>query len=296
MTLLRAARLARAPLPDDRKDFKEIAKAQQQVSTELTKVSALVVDPATVQTRLVPRLQQLEAVYVPAYLEELMALDAAQRELDDAVGSIAGSNELTVLRGFPDSAEAKHAIAGAEALTRGLPPRLRKAPEDRDTAARDVRDLACVPDSVEGSPLSLRRLVAEVNTRTEAAKRFGGAATAALEVFAVFLMSPRIAEGLTKHQSESALAGSIVSAKDTAEVRETLLAATDSEIAALAKVLKAVSAGKVLKAVKISHFKPKAELVWDKPDIAAVVDEFRLFLEGEWEDGRYLKVEQDFGK
>ena len=156
-----------------------------------------------------------------------------------------------------------------------------------------MRDLACVPDAVEGSPLSLRRLVAEVNIRTEAAKRLGGAATAALDVFAVFLKSPRITEGLSKHQSESALAGSIVTAKDTAEVRETLLAATDVEIAELAKVLKAVSAGKVLKAVKISRFKPNAELVWDKPDITAVVDEFRRFLEGEWEDGRYLKVEQD---
>lgn len=293
LTLLRAARLARAPLPDDRKDFKEIGKAQHHVSTELTKVSALVIDPATVQTRLVPRLQQLEAVYVPAYLEELMALDAAQRELEEVVGSIAGSNELAVLRSFPDSAEATHAIAGAEALMQGLPSRLRGALEDRDAAARDVRDLACVTDSVEGSPLSLRRLVAEVNFRTEAAKRLGGAATAALEVFAVFLMSPRIAEGLSKHQSESALAGSIVMAKDTAAVREMLLAASDAEIAALAKVLKAVSAGKILKAVKMSRFKPNTELVWDKSDISTVTDEFRRFLEGEWEEGRYLKVEQD---
>lgn len=290
-TLVRAARLARAPLPDEGRELREIAKAQKDVLGELDKVTVLVLDPNTVQTRLVPRLERLEQAYLPSYLDELMALDSAQAELEAAAESTEDSAALKVLGSFGASPEAKRLLDAAQSQIASKPPRIRNKPEDRDAAARDVREHAYVRDILDGSPLTYRKLIAEIAVRVDARRRVVGTGPDALRTFAEFLRSSKIIEGIDAHRGESALAEGIVDAKKSDDVADLLLAASDRERTELAKVLDVVAGGKTPKPVKISDFRPKADVVWEKSEIALVVDDFRLYLEGKWEDGRYLKVE-----
>jgi hypothetical protein len=292
VTLLRAARLARAPLPEDGKGLKEVAKAQRDVTAELDHVSKLVTNPATVQTRLIPRLERLEHAYVPTYLDELMALDSIQGELDEAARALEQSPEIQVLRRLSASSEAKRAIDQTAAVLQALPPRLRRGPEDRDLAARDVRDLGYVRDAVDGSPLTLRKFIAEIAARLKVKERVEGIGSVALGSFAEFLRSPKITEGLAAHRAESSLAAAIAGARSAKAVCELLLAANDPEFDELAKVLKAAAGGKTPKVVKIGEFKPDSDLIWEKADIARVVGDFQRYLEVEWEEGRYIKIEK----
>jgi hypothetical protein len=59
LMLLRAAKLAAAPLPEG-KQYRPIERAQAEVKKELEKAQELILSTDTVTTRLVPRLNQLE--------------------------------------------------------------------------------------------------------------------------------------------------------------------------------------------------------------------------------------------
>lgn len=104
--LLRSARLARAQLPEGHKGIKDVARAQSDVLSELEKVNDLVVNPDTVHTRLQPRLDKLEQAYVPAYLDELIALDSVQTELEALAAKLRGCDEARVLEALSVVAEA----------------------------------------------------------------------------------------------------------------------------------------------------------------------------------------------
>jgi hypothetical protein len=291
ITLLRAARLARAVVPDQRKEFKELVKAQREVNAELDKLSTLVTNPATVQTRLIPRLERLENVYVPTYLDEVMTLDSVQGELDEVAISVIHSAELRLLRRFDSSLEAKRAIETAETLARSVPLPLRRKGEERDIAKRDVRAEGYVSDIIDSAPLTLKRLDVEISTRAEKKKSLADSAATALESFAEFLRSTKIAEGLKAHSGESGLAAAVVAAQTTLAIKELLLAADESEVAGLSNVLEAVSGGKKPKCVKMSTFRPRSDVIWDKTDIPAVAGEFQRYLEQAWEEGWYIKIE-----
>jgi len=159
--------LARAVLPEG-KGLKDISRAQEQVLAELGKLADLVVNPDTVQTRLQPRLSRLEDLYVPAYLDELMALDAIQSELEEAVQAEGEGDAARVLNALAALPEAKRIAEQLRETLSGIPPRLRKSPEDRDIAQRDVCDSGAVRERLENSPITFRRLVEERAAREQA--------------------------------------------------------------------------------------------------------------------------------
>jgi hypothetical protein len=97
--LLRAAKVATAPLPEG-KQYRPVEKAQADVTKELQKAEELILSPDTVTTRLVPRLNQLEAIHVPAYLHELPRLDSLQAQLEDNAAEVEKSPEYGVLNDF----------------------------------------------------------------------------------------------------------------------------------------------------------------------------------------------------
>lgn len=292
LTLLRSARLSRAPLPEGRKDLKEIEKAQKEVLSALQKTADLVVNPDTVQTRLLPQLERLEQIYVPVYLDELMLLDSIQTELESAGDQLPGSSEVKVLHAFSTLPEAKRLETRLAAEAKNSPARLRKKPEDRDSGEREVKERGQVRDISEAAPISLRRLAEEIDLRDAYKNAIISAPRKALEEFAGFVRSPKILEEEKKNEKEAPIISEILKTKSNAELVDLLLTANIAELSGLCKVLEAASAGKTPKSVTLRSFKPRADVLWEKSDIDAAVDDFRDFLEGAWENGKYLKLDE----
>jgi hypothetical protein len=136
LVLIRAAKMASAPLPDG-KSYQEIRKAQQDVLKELTDCEKILLNPDAVNVRLNPRLSKLEQFYVEAYLGELMRLNSIQGQLTDLGGNIGTSPELEVLSDFAGEVpEAKRILDAAKEDAGRVPPALRRSPK---TATRRRR-------------------------------------------------------------------------------------------------------------------------------------------------------------
>lgn len=289
--LLRAARLARAPLPDSG-EMKAVRRAQSEVLSELKKVADLVVNSDTVNTRLVPRLQHLEEVYVPAYLDALITFATLQGELERARATVEHSQELRVLSEFRQLSEARRIIEKLQQDLANLPPALRRNPEDRDVAEREVRTTAYVKDVVDNDPLTLRRLARECDLRREAITRLGEAARGAVREFTTFLRSPHIRECLCGIKDIPKALLEIIEAPSADEAGDALVTMSSQDIKTVAKLITAAVGDKKPKTVYLRAFSPRAEFVWDVADIEGVVSEFREYLQATWEAGCYLKIEK----
>ena len=290
LVLLRAARLARAALPDGA-DFKEIEKAQSEVLQELEKVADLIVSHDTVTTRLVPRLRRLEEAYIPAYLDGLMLLDDLQGEIDKAAQKARSSEELRILAEFSDLREARRLIDKVKVDLGNLPRALRRRPEDPNAAEREVSTSAVVKD-VRGEPLTFRRLAKECDSRREQVKSIGSAPKDAVKSFAAFLRSPRVLDRLQAMKDPNKTLTQVIQARTDDELVEVLTTLSETDLKSLAKLLIAVIGDKKPKSVRVTEFVPRTEFVWDERDIESVVGEFRDYLQNAWEDGCYLKVEK----
>lgn len=288
--LLRAARLARAALPDGA-GFKEIEKAQNEVLEELEKVADLVVNQDTVTTRLGPRLRRLEEAYIPAYLDALMMLDGLQSEIEDAANKARSSVELQVLAEFSEVSEAQRLSGQAKEDLGNLPRALRRRPEDRDAAEREVRNSAAVKD-VDGEPLTFRRLSKECEARREQLKTIGSAPKEAIKSFAAFLRSPRVLDRLRTVKAPNKTLTEVIQAETDDKLVEILTTLPPQDLKTLAKLLVAVIGDKKPKTVRVTEFVPRTEFVWEDKDIDSVVTEFRDYLKQAWEDGCYLKIEK----
>ena len=288
--LLRAARLARAVLPET-KAVRDIEKAQKEVLDELDRVADLIVNPDTVTTRLNPRLRRLEEVYVPAYLDELMILDGLQGEVDDGQNQARGSSELKVLGEFAEIGEAKHLVDSAKVTVQKAPKSFRRRPEDRDTAEREVLNTGAVKD-LDGEVLNFKRLAIKCEALRESIKAIKNAPRNALEGFAAFLLSPTVKDKLQAITDTPKALEEISQASTETEVAEILLTLPNKEIKAIAKLLAAAVGDKHPKPVRMVEFSPATEFIWEEKDIDVVVDEFRNYLCGAWEAGYYLKIEK----
>ena len=291
LLLLRAAKLAAAPLPEG-KQYRSIEKAQAEVKKELEKAADLILSPDTATTRLDPRVKQLEADYVPAYLDELVRLDSLQTELDGIVAEVEKSPELEVLSDFSaDVTEAETRRQQCQDAVANIPSRLRRSPEDRDVAEAEVKREARVKDR-GGEELSFPRLVKSCRARQETADALPAAAKDALTAFTGFLKSPGVTDRLRAVTNPSNGLSDILAAEADTDVAEALLTMPKPDRKALAKELKAALGGKTAKVVAIGSFTPKTTVLWEKTDIDTVVDEFKEYLKGQWKDGQYIQIER----
>jgi hypothetical protein len=291
LLLLRAARLARAPIPEETR-LRDIRRAQEEVLEELENAGDLILNPDTVRVRLEPRLQRLEEAYVPAYLNELMNLDALQNELAEARNRAEASPEFELLNDFAgELPEARRLLGERQGDLRGLPSRLRKSPEDRDLAETEVKREAIVSSS-DKQPLTFARLLEEGEVRRTAIDAVNASPRRAAVDLAAFLRSPGLVERLAKIQSPPASLTDLLAAAGNDEAADSLLTVPSRDRKELAKLLGASLGGKTAKTLRISEFTPATTLVWEANDIQTVVDEFRTFLEGEWDETSYLKVEK----
>ena len=289
--LLRAAKLGSAPVPDD-KSCKEIRKAQQQVLAELEAANELILNPDTVKTRLEPRLENLEGCYVPAYVDALVELDTAQRELEEAATTAESLGELAALKDFASElAEAEKCVERFNGELAGLPKRLRPSPEDRDKAEAEVKQEAMVK-AQDKSPLTLTGMLTAKNVLQEYLEGVPSAGARALLGFAVFLRSPGVVAALEKVSKPSSDLTAIVESKSDTGLAKVLVGLKAKERQALAKQLKAALGNKSQKTVRLSDFAPKTTTVFERGEIEDVVDDFKKFVEEQWEDGSYLRIEK----
>jgi len=288
--LIRAAKMASASLPED-KAFAPLRQAQQQVLEELRSAESLLLNPDAVNTRLAPRFSGLEALYKEAFLGELIRLDSIQAQVEDGRREAEGSAELQALDDFGEVPEAKRIVVACRRDLAATPPRLRKAPEDRDRADKELAVDGRVKD-LKGEDLTLRRLRQECDARLKAQEAVTGAAQAALRQFAAFLKSPGVLEQLKAAKAPPKELAEILEAPAPGEIAEGLLTMPAKARRELAKLLKALLGKKQAKTVCLRNFFPQTDTVWEHGDIERVTGEFRDYLEGQWEAEAYLKIER----
>jgi hypothetical protein len=290
--LIRAAKLASAPLPEGR-EFKEIERAQRDVLKELDKAEDLILNPDTVTTRLDPRLKHLEDLYIPAYLDELLKLDSLQSELEDCAKGVQSSEEMQALADFSsDVSEAKRLQDHCLEEAKNAPQRLRRCPEDRAVAEIEVKREARVKDIARNEELTFRRLTSECAQRRNALDELAGVAKHVLLGFATFLRSPGIQDRFQEPKAAVPAIAEILDAATHQEAADALVTMPQKDRKALAKQLKAPLGGKSVKNVSIRGFVPGTTVIWEKGDIETVVQEFRQYLEEQWQDGHYFNIER----
>jgi len=288
--LLRGAKLCTAPLPDG-KAYAEIARAQEAVRKELAGAEELILNPDRVNTRLLPRLKQLEDLFVEAYLSELMRLDSLQGRIRQLQLELAKAPELETLSDFAtELTEARVALEAAQQAIAGAPRPLRCSPEDRDRAEKEVRREAKLKD-LENVDLTFRRLKEEADARLAAQSDLAVAPRSALEHFAGFLLSPGVVEQLRAIEKLPKELSEVLTAPDARVAAEALLTTPSKKRQELAKVLKAVLGRKQPKSVSLQAFRPATNILWERADVARAVSEFEDFLNSQWEEGKYLKLE-----
>jgi hypothetical protein len=289
LVLIRAAKMASAPLPDG-KSYQEIRKAQQDVLKELSDCEKIILNPDAVNVRLNPRLSKLEQFYVEAYLGELMRLNSIQGQLTELGGNIGTSPELEVLVDFAgEVSEAKSTLEAATASAADVPAALRRSPEDRDKAEKEVRSEAKVKD-LQSQDLTFKRLKQECEDRLGAQTGLGSVPSTALAHFAEFLLSPGVVEQLKTIEKPPKELTEMLGAKSAAEVSEMLLTTPSPRRQELAKLFKVVLGKKRAKTVSLTAFNPKTDVIWDRGELGRLVEEFEGFVNEQWEDGKYLKI------
>ena len=59
-----------------------------------------------------------------------------------------------------------------------------------------------------------------------------------------------------------------------------------------AKALKGILGAKKQKGVSLSAFTPQNAIIFEQAELEKAVDDFRTYLQGNWEDGCYIKLEK----
>jgi len=111
----------------------------------------------------------------------------------------------------------------------------------------------------------------------------------ALTAFRGFLKSPGVTGRLAAAENLSDELNEVLSAATDAAVAEVLLTLTQTDRKTLAKELKAALGGKTARIVAIQSFSPSTTVNWEKTGINTLADEFKDYLESQWEDGQYLQ-------
>jgi hypothetical protein len=290
LILIRAARLARALLPAT-SAMREVEHMQSEVLDELANVADLVVNPDTVNTRLLPRLQRLEDAYIPTYLDELMTLATLTRELLEATARAEGSADLRVVTEFGNFTEAGALVARLRRQISNAPKAIRRDPEDRDLAEREVRTAGSVRD-LDNQALTFRRLAGECEGRRNAIQELNRAPRAALCDFTAFLRSQPVVNRLLAVQDRPKALSEMLEAGGHEELADMLVTMPNPDLKSLAKIILAAIGDKSPKTVALNDFKPKNEFLWEEGDVDSVTNQFRDFLREHWEEGHYLKLER----
>jgi len=289
--LLRAARMSSAPVPDS-KPFKDIIKFQKSVLDELVSARELILSPDRVNTRLQPRLERLEKAYLPAYEHDLWDLDAVQKELGEAARKVETSDQLKALQDFSgDVQEAKKALDQCEKELREIPSRIWPSLDDRDAVIQEVTREAYIKAN-DKTPLTLMKIGEMKIERHSVLVSVKSAGERTLLKFSDFLLSPGVQAIISPDADKMPELSDIVGAKSNKDVHDALLTMPPEQRKTLAKYLKAVLGKKQPKPVYLTAFNPRNAVLFEEKEIETAVSEFRNYLNDQWQEGYYLKIEK----
>jgi hypothetical protein len=288
--LLRAAKMASAPVPDG-EAFAELRIAQQEVLDELKNAESLILSLDTLNTRLVPRFSSLETLYKEAFLADLIRLESIQGQLEELCGEVERSPELKALEDLVEIPEAKRIAESCRQVLGEVPCRLRKSPEDRDKAEKELAVDGRVKD-LRGEDITMRRLSRECDSRIAAQASITDSPRDALKEFATFLKSPGVVEHLKAIEAPTKEILEIRDSPTVDEVAEAILTMPSPARQELGKLLKAILGNKRPRTVSLAKFVPQTSTVWEEGDINKVTQEFGAYLTSQWEPGVYLKIEK----
>ena len=82
----------------------------------------------------------------------------------------------------------------------------------------------------------------------------------------------------------------MLGAKSAVELSEILLTTPSNRRQELARRFN-VLGKKRAKTVSLKAFNPKTDVIWDRGELGRLVKEFEGFVNDQWEDGKYLKIE-----
>jgi hypothetical protein len=139
--------------------------------------------------------------------------------------------------------------------------------------------------------LSLAVLLAAKSARQEWLETVRSAGARALLGFATFLRSPGVVAALVKVAKPSSGLSAVVEAKSDEALVKVLAGLEVKERQALAKQLKAALGNRSQKPVRLSEFAPKTTTLFEQREIDGVVSEFKEYLNSQWQEGSYLKLE-----
>jgi hypothetical protein len=188
-------------------------------------------------------------------------------------------------------AEAEKCVERFNGQLDSLPNRLRPGPEDRDKAEAEVKQEAMVKGH-DKSALSLAALLRAKGARQERLESMAHAGDEALRAFAMFLRSPGVLAALEKVTKPSPGFTIIIESTSEKDLTKALVGLETKERQALAKQLKAALGNKSQKTVRLADFAPKTTTVFEQGEIDDVASEFKKYLESQWEDGSYLRLEK----
>jgi hypothetical protein len=84
----------------------------------------------------------------------------------------------------------------------------------------------------------------------------------------------------------------IIESKSDKDLAKALAGIEAKERQALTKQLKAALGNKSQKTVRLADFAPKTTTVFEQGEIDDVAGEFKKYLDSQWEDGSYLRLEK----
>jgi hypothetical protein len=294
-TLISAARLARARVPDD-PAMTDIRRAQADVSGELEKAPDLVLSPDTVATRLEPALARLRDAYVPAYIRCLSDLEASQKELEGAVSEANNCVELQTLDDLgTEISEARHHADSIRHDLADVLPAIWLSPDRPEQVLRQVNEQGFVSDP-QLRPLSLETLSEEGERRQAQASHLGQGAGIALSLFGDFLLSPSVRATLGSAPAPSRALRELTSASGGQEAGDFLAKLPTPDRRSLAKEIAALLQGRRAKTIRLSDFAPTRDVIWNDDDLEAIVAEFRDYLHKARDGTSYLRIERQRGR
>jgi hypothetical protein len=268
-----------------------VADARSKLLDELNEPAEAILHPDRITTRLQPRIEKLEKAYITAYVDELFRMVEIQKKLDSKKASAYESNGYLIIADMAiDLPEAHNVLIKLDSFLSETPQPVIQLNQSRKEIDDQV-ERRYVLSASDHSELPYNKIQTEITIRLKAFEELTSWVENQFDSFAGFLLSlgiqgvlntiPEKTPGITALQKARAASGVLAALKPLSK----------GDRAKLAKGLRAAMGNKKSKTIQMKTFIPKASTLFEKADISATVKEFENFLNAEWEDGKYLRIE-----
>ncbi|MDD2709256.1 MAG: hypothetical protein PHV34_14815 [Verrucomicrobiae bacterium] len=271
-----AGSYSKVAVPDD-KSYRSLNKALEKLTPLIERAKDFVVDPDRANAELRPTLEEVWKEHDSPYLHGIEEINSALLELNEAVALATDAKELSILQKFsvvlPDAKTALDSVR--EIVTNAEDSGFDTLPTGEELK-KALRQRASIKTNTDRE-LRLAELPTIARDITRESARVGASPGAALGNVARFFCDGVVREKLKSHADIGSVK-KVLAENSPAEIVQLLLKMKTEEIEELAKILGAVLKGVEFVAIRLSDFKPKQNVVWNKEDLEALGAEFKEFV------------------